>query len=182
MAQRVTDHPTSVTDLNVCVSTESGRRNVGKDTTFREWLLNHQIGNHASRTPGEISTSQVINLGMVGISLTTVTMVFAVHNLYPSLGAYMTPFFQLSYYQPAKAVYVQGWDDIYLVMGLIVAFTAVRAITIEWIFGPIARYAGLKRKTAVRFAEQGWLLVYYGGFWSFGMVCTSPSSYPPRRC
>jgi acyl-CoA-dependent ceramide synthase len=94
----------------------------------------------------------------------------------------MTPFFQLSYYQPAKAVYVQGWDDIYLVMGLIVAFTAVRAITIEWIFGPIARYAGLKRKTAVRFAEQGWLLVYYGGFWSFGMVCTSPSSYPPRRC
>ena len=112
---------------------------------------------------------------MVGISLTIVAMLFAVHDLYPSLRDYTTPFFRLSYYKPARGTYVQGWDDIYLVTGLIVAFTAIRAITIEWIFGPIARKAGLKSKTAVRFAEQGWLLVYYGGFWSFGMVRTASS-------
>jgi len=97
-------------------------------------------------------------------------MIFAVHNLYPSLRPYTAPFFQLSHYQPSKGLYVQGWDDIYYVIGSAIGFTAVRAVAIDWIFRPIARYGGLKRKPSIRFAEQAWLLVYYGFFWSFGMV------------
>lgn len=105
-----------------------------------------------------------------GISLTILAMLLACHNLYPSLRPYTTPFFQLSYYQPSQDVYVQGWDDLYFVLGSAIAFTAIRAITIEWVFQPLARKAGLKRKASVRFAEQGWLWVYYGFFWTFGMV------------
>lgn len=97
-------------------------------------------------------------------------MLLACHNLYPSLRPYTTPFFQLSYYQPLQDVYVQGWDDLYFVLSSAIAFTAIRAITIEWVFQPLARKAGLKRKASVRFAEQGWLWVYYGFFWTFGMV------------
>lgn len=97
-------------------------------------------------------------------------MLLACHNLYPSLRPYTTPFFQLSYYQPSQGVYVQGWDDIYFVISSAIAFTAIRAITIDWVLQPLARKTGLKRKASVRFAEQGWLWLYYGFFWTFGMV------------
>ena len=105
-----------------------------------------------------------------GISLTIMAMLLACHNLYPSLRPYTTPFFQLSYYQPSQGVYVQGWNDIYFVISSAIAFTAIRAIALDWVLQPLARKAGLKRKASVRFAEQGWLWLYYGFFWTFGMV------------
>lgn len=115
----------------------------------------------------------------VGISLTILSTLLAVHNLYPSLRPYTTPFFQLSYYDPSTEAYVQGLDDIYFVISAAIAFTAIRAIVIDWIFQPFARYLGLKKKASVRFAEQAWLILYYGFFWSFGMVSIA---YPILRC
>lgn len=67
---------------------------------------------------------------------------------------------------------MQGLDDVYFVFSSAIVFTAVRAIAIEWIFRPMARALGLKKKASLRFAEQGWLWMYYGFFWSFGMVST----------
>lgn len=61
-------------------------------------------------------------------------------------------------------------DDIYFIFSSMVAFTAIRAISIDWILRPLALQLGLKTKTAVRFAEQGWLLIYYVVFWCYGMV------------
>lgn len=101
-------------------------------------------------------------------------MLLAVHNVYPSLRPYTSPFFQLSHYNPQTGTYVQGGRDIYFAIGSIVGFTAARAIAIDWILQPIARASGLKPKTSLRFAEQGWLVVYYGGYWSFGMVGYGP--------
>lgn len=97
-------------------------------------------------------------------------MLTAVHNLYPSLSTYTAPFFQLSYYQPSKGTYIQGWDDVYFVFSSILAFTAIRAAAIEWAFVPFARRSGLKKKAALRFGEQAWLFSYYTFFWSIGMV------------
>ncbi|KAI9924007.1 sphingosine N-acyltransferase lag1 [Aspergillus wentii] len=154
MARDASLPPQSVSELNACVSTSNGHRPATKETTFREWMVSNQIG----------------------ISLTILSMLLAVHNLYPSLRPYTTPFFQLSHYQ-SEDVYVQGWDDIYFVISSAIAFTAIRAITIEWVFQPVAQYAGLKRKASIRFAEQGWLLLYYGFFWSFGMYIWSQSNY-----
>ena len=110
---------------------------------------------------------------ITGISLTALTMIFAVHNLYPSLRPYTTSYLQLPHYEPTKGAYVQGWDDIYFIISSILAFTAVRAIIIDWVFEPLARNRGLKKKTAVRFAEQAWLLVYDSTFWAYGMVRTA---------
>ncbi|KAK2753929.1 sphingosine N-acyltransferase lag1 [Arachnomyces sp. PD_36] len=104
-------------------------------------------------------------------------MLLAVHNVYPSLRPYTAGFFQLSHYNPETGTYVQGWRDIYFAIGSIIGFTAARAITIDWIFQPIARAGGLKRKASLRFAEQGWLVVYYGGYWSFGMYLWANSNY-----
>ncbi|PGH08263.1 hypothetical protein AJ79_06049 [Helicocarpus griseus UAMH5409] len=155
MAKPLSSQPNSVTEVNACVSTIEGRRAKG-DTTFRQWVLQNQIG----------------------VCVTILTMIFALHNLYPSLRPYTSPFLQLPHYQPEKGTYVQGWDDIYFAMGAILAFTAVRAIAIEWIFQPIARQWGLKKqKASLRFAEQGWILVYYGGYWTYGMFLWYNSKY-----
>lgn len=100
-------------------------------------------------------------------------MLLAVHNLYPALRPFTSPFFQLSYYQPAKGVYLQGLNDVYFVASSAIAFTAIRAMAIDWVFQPLACRAGLKKKAALRVAEQGWLWVYYGFFWTFGMVSSA---------
>ncbi|KAL3437773.1 TLC domain-containing protein [Aspergillus tetrazonus] len=153
MAKDTTLPTQSVTELNACVTTSSHRP--VKDTTFREWVVSNQIG----------------------ISLTTLSMLLAVHHLYPSLSPYTTPFFQLSYYQPSQGVYIQGWDDIYFVISSVFAFTAIRAIAMEWVFRPLARWSGLKRKASIRLAEQGWMWLYYAVFWTIGMYIWSQSDY-----
>lgn len=93
-----------------------------------------------------------------------------IHIFYPPARAFTHRFFELSYYDPTTKTYVQGQDDLYFVIGWMVIFTAVRAIALDWVFVPIARQAGLKKKAGIRFAEQGWLLLYYGVFWTLGMV------------
>ncbi|OJD27997.1 hypothetical protein ACJ73_00603 [Blastomyces percursus] len=159
MAKTLSSQPNSVSEVNVCVSPMEGRRAAkvkpNKETNFRQWVLQNQIG----------------------ICVTILTMIFALHNLYPSLRPYTSPFLQLPHYQPEKGTYVQGWDDIYFAMGGVLAFTAVRAIAVEWIFQPLARGYGLKHKAAVRLAEQGWLLVYYFGFWTYGVCLWYNSKY-----
>lgn len=97
-------------------------------------------------------------------------MLLALHNLYPSLRPYTQPFFELSYYDPSTNQYVQGSDDVYFVISAALALTAIREIAIKWIFRPLARYAGLKQKGSIRFAEQGWQATYYGFIWAMGLV------------
>lgn len=105
-------------------------------------------------------------------------MLLALHNLYPSLRPYTQPFFELSYHDPVSNTYVQGWDDIYFVFSATLALTAVRAIIIEWILQPLGRSLGLKRKAALRLAEQGWQVLYYGFIWTVGLVCWQYDSRP----
>lgn len=156
-----------LTELNACVSAQHGGRRATKNVSTREWLLKNQIGNCSS----SMRISQPADSCVyIGISLTLMAMLLAVHNAYPSLRPYTSAFIQLSHYNPEKGTYVQGSRDIYFAIGSVVGFTAARAIIIDWIFQPIAQASGLKRKTSLRFAEQGWLVVYYGGYWSFGMV------------
>ncbi|CAG8935305.1 unnamed protein product [Penicillium salamii] len=126
-----------------------------KETTFREWVVANQIG----------------------ISMTTLAMLLALHNLYPSLRPYTAPFFQLSYYDESTNSYVQGWDDVYFVFSAAVALTGIRAIAIEWVMQPIARASGLKRKNATRIAEQGWMAMYYGFIWMVGLYLWKTSYY-----
>ncbi|KKK15718.1 hypothetical protein P175DRAFT_0535389 [Aspergillus ochraceoroseus IBT 24754] len=154
MAKNASLPSQSVTELNACVSSSSGHR-AAKETTFREWVVVNQIG----------------------ISLTILSMLLAVHHLYPSLSPYTTPFFQLSYYQASQGLYVQGVNDVYFVASSIVAFTAIRAIAIEWGLQPMAQRWGLKRKASIRFSEQGWQFLYYSFSWAFGMYIWSQSYY-----
>lgn len=41
----------------------------------------------------------------------------------------------------------------------------------DYVLKPLARMGGIqKKKATIRFAEQGWLLIYCSIFWSLGMV------------
>ncbi|GLI78628.1 hypothetical protein PoHVEF18_006948 [Penicillium ochrochloron] len=154
MAKETIAPPPPASELNVYVSSPSGPR-PAKETTFREWVVTNQIG----------------------ISLTILAMLLALHNLYPSLRPYTQPFFELSYHDPASNTYVQGWNDVYFVASATLALTAIRAIVIEWVIQPLGRSLGLKRKAALRLAEQGWQVLYYGFIWSIGLYLWKNSYY-----
>ena len=45
----------------------------------------------------------------------------------------------------------------------------------DYVLAPLARLGGVrKKKTTVRFTEQGWLLIYYTFSWTLGMVRVLP--------
>lgn len=93
------------------------------------------------------------------------------HTLIPRSRPFTQKFFTLQYYDAATGNYARGWDDMYFVLFSTVIVTGVRVAVMDYVFQPLARACGLRRKrTVVRFAEQGWLAVYYGGFWALGMV------------
>ena len=53
----------------------------------------------------------------------------------------------------------------------IISFTGLRVAVMDYVLVPLAQNSGIaKKKKKVRFAEQAWVLIYYGSFWSLGMV------------
>lgn len=77
----------------------------------------------------------------------------------------------MSYYNAAEDNYTQGWDDAYFVVFWVVIITGLRVAVMDHILMPFAQWQGIEsKKGRVRFAEQGWSLLYYLLFWTLGMV------------
>lgn len=93
------------------------------------------------------------------------------HSLFPIVRPYTTPLYQLPYAQ-GNGRYVQGSEDALFVLGSLVLMTAIRATIIECLFGFVTRLRVMSRKASMRFAEQGWLLIYYFISFPMGMVRT----------
>jgi acyl-CoA-dependent ceramide synthase len=96
--------------------------------------------------------------------------VISLHIFLPQARIHTRKFLQLSYPSRTDQTYTQGIDDIYFLVAWVVNFTALRAISIEWILQPLAGYWDVAKKSHLRFAEQGWLVLYYVVFWGLGMV------------
>lgn len=105
------------------------------------------------------------------VASTLIFGVISLHILYPESRIHTRKFLQLSYPSQTENVYTQGLDDIYYVVAWVINFTALRAVSIEWILQPLAGSLGVVNKNRLRFAEQGWLVLYYSIFWTLGMVC-----------
>lgn len=97
--------------------------------------------------------------------------VLSLDTLYPPSRSFTRKFLQLSYPTHTDDTFRQGPDDLYFVLAWVVNFTALRAVSIEWILQPLAESFGVAQKNRLRIAEQGWLVLYYGTFWGLGMVC-----------
>ncbi|OJD35110.1 nuclear protein localization protein 4 [Diplodia corticola] len=114
----------------------------------------------------------------IGLSVNLLILLALTHACFPRARPTTRKFFELSYYDAATGKYTHGWDDFPFVFFGIVVFTALRAATMDYVLKPLARLGGIqKKKATVRFAEQGWLLVYCSIFWTLGMYINYNSSY-----
>lgn len=118
-----------------------------------------------------ISRYDNANIPIVGISLNLLTLLGLVHLIFPRARRRTRKFFEMQYYDPATGMYSRGFDDIYLVLLWVALFTGMRVAVMDFVFQPLARFAGIATTRArLRFAEQGWYLLFYVVFWSMGMV------------
>ena len=106
----------------------------------------------------------------LGLSLNCILLVAMVYTFFPSLRDSVTPFCHLQY-ALASGLYDRGPRDLWIVCGLVIVFTGIRAATLEYLFAPLAETLGIKkRKARVRFAEQAYMLLYYAIFWTWGVL------------
>ena len=112
-------------------------------------------------------------IALLGISAYLLALLALIHLVVPHSQHYTRKFFLISYYNVSTGLHALGWDDICFVFFWIIVFTGMRCSIMDYVLTPMARRAGIrKKKTQVRFAEQAWILLYPGVFWSFGMVCS----------
>ncbi|KAL0258251.1 Sphingosine N-acyltransferase lag1 [Diplodia seriata] len=117
-------------------------------------------------------------VGAFCISVNLLLLLALTHACFPRARTTTRKFFELSYYDAATGKYTHGWDDFPFVFFGIVVFTALRAATMDFVLKPLARLGGIqKKKATVRFAEQGWLLVYCSISWTLGMYINYNSPY-----
>ena len=74
-------------------------------------------------------------------------------------------------YDAATDTYEKSWDDLYFLVFWVLTFTFLRASVMNYVLMPAARRLGATTERAVlRFAEQGWICLYYSCSWVLGMV------------
>lgn len=91
------------------------------------------------------------------------------HTCVPYARRFTRPLFELSY-PNSDGHYLQGSEDALFVLGWLVLMTAIRASIIEGVYQFVTWFRVMSHKARMRFAEQGFLLVYYGTSFSLGMV------------
>jgi acyl-CoA-dependent ceramide synthase len=120
----------------------------------------------------------VILIILAGIALYLLSTLFTVHFMFPSARHYTAKFYKISYYNARTAKFALGWDDIFFIFYWIIVFTGMRAFVMTYILTPLAAGLGIEKKKAkTRFAEQAWILIYPGVFWSIGMYIMYNSDY-----
>lgn len=92
-----------------------------------------------------------------------------IHSLFPFVRSYTRLFYELPHAQ-GNGQYVQGSEDALFVLGWLVLMTAIRATVIECVYEFVTRIRVMSRKASMRFAEQGFLLIYYSISFQMGMV------------
>ena len=106
-----------------------------------------------------------------GVAVNLLMLLALVHICFPRARSRTRKFFEMSGYRPADNAYVQTWDDGYYIFFWTVIFTGFRVVTMDFLLRPLIVLAGIRSpKAQTRFAEQGWLFLYYSASWAMGMV------------
>lgn len=112
-----------------------------------------------------------------GICFGIIALLLCAHVSIPEAQPYTAKFFTLSYYNAGTGKYGAGQDDFYFMAFCMLLLVGLRAGCMESILVPLANQWGIpKRKDAIRFSEQGWMLIYYSVFWPLGMVSSIQDS------
>lgn len=136
-------------------------------------------------TDGPESLAEMLRRGILdhqlGLSVNFILLVCLSWLLFPSLRKRLEAFAHLSY-RTESGAFGLGPQDAQLVLSFIALFTAARAFALEHLLTPLAEKLGIvKNKPKVRFAEQGFLLLYYCIYWSWGaflLTSNTPALLP----
>ncbi|MCJ1384016.1 sphingosine N-acyltransferase lag1 [Xylographa soralifera] len=116
------------------------------------------------------------NEKQIVVSCGLIVAAASIHALSPSARPY-TELLYLLPYPETNGQYLQGADDAFFVLGWLVMLTALRAIVIASVHQIVTRYRLVSGKARTRFAEQSWLLFYYGLSFTLGMQILVFSTY-----
>jgi acyl-CoA-dependent ceramide synthase len=104
----------------------------------------------------------------LGLCVNAMLVVLISYFLFPDLRDKTGGFFMLDY--PVDGLYGIGPQDLKLVLGFMVFFTAIRAASLDYLLKPLAARLGItKTKTQMRFAEQSYMIFYYTVYWFWGL-------------
>lgn len=106
------------------------------------------------------------------VSWSLILAVASIHSLIVPARRYTEFFYQLPY-SIGEGWYLQGADDALFVLGWLVLMTAIRATVIEGLYQLVTYFHLISKKNGMRFAEQGFLLLYSGTSFTVGMVGSS---------
>ncbi|KAF9930420.1 sphingosine N-acyltransferase lag1 [Mortierella antarctica] len=102
--------------------------------------------------------------------LVTILAILGTYALFPNSFAKKFLFFQ--HYDSATETYEKSWEDLYFLLFWVISFTFLRAAVMTYGLVPMARRLGAStERTIQRFAEQGWICIYYSCSWVLGMYC-----------
>ncbi|KAJ6788098.1 hypothetical protein PWT90_05051 [Aphanocladium album] len=167
----------AISSAGVEHSSSSNDQGMGKDTAVAA-QRNKSTVRLKKRGPAPSSGAKWLLENQFGISLSLLALLFLSHQFIPASRLYTAKFFALSYYNEQTGKYAAGYDDFYFISFCIDLLTCLRAGVMEHILAPLARRWGIaSKKKATRFAEQGWMLIYYNVFWPTGMYIYYNSKY-----
>ncbi|KAK9471747.1 TLC domain-containing protein [Dipodascopsis tothii] len=113
----------------------------------------------------------------ISLPIQILSLLGAVHTFAPQQQL-TRAFLFLSYRNPETGLYGNGKDDSYFVFTWVVLFTLLRAVSLDYIYVPLARRANIRsRKDLDRFSEQAWLLQYYAFTFPLGIYLMYNSPY-----
>ncbi|KAL2869520.1 longevity assurance proteins LAG1/LAC1 [Aspergillus lucknowensis] len=113
-----------------------------------------------------------------GLSLVILAVALLAHLCIPAARENTSGFFLISHYNPETQRYAIGRNDASFLAFCVILFTALRAILIKYLLGPLARRCSIFRpRDVTRFSEQAWLLCYYTVFWTLGLYIYCTSKY-----
>ncbi|AOW03552.1 YALI0D04026p [Yarrowia lipolytica CLIB122] len=120
---------------------------------------------HKQKTTAWRGLMDYLSARQITLPLKVLTYIVVMHR-FAALRPYTRKFFHLQYpkheVDGVAAYYSRGRDDIYFVLTGILALTFLRAACMDFVLVPMARALKItKRKPQLRFAEQGWALIYY---------------------
>ena len=165
--EKPTQHAETYVNAGPEIKHKRRRQEDGIIATACAWVVRHQIGTVDSSHWRNIGT----NVCGTGLAANLLLLLALTHACFPRARRHTRKFFKISYANPSTGRYALGWDDLSMVFYWIVVFTGLRAAVMDYILVPLALRGGIKKKKdKVRFAEQAWMFLYSGTFWSLGMV------------
>ncbi|KAF2716476.1 longevity assurance proteins LAG1/LAC1 [Polychaeton citri CBS 116435] len=151
----------AVDGLSVCAIQAD---NDDHPTECPEWQQNY----HSNRENPPQSLGAEFLEHQLGLCVNVMMVVLLTYYLFPDLKDKTGGFFMPSY--PRGSLYDIGPQDLKLVIGFIVFFTATRDVILNSILKNLAARLGImKPRNQVQFAEQSYMIIHYTTYWSWGL-------------